>query len=422
MATGLTNHRGKAVITKLVLLGLLGWSILSVSPARPIRANGQKTEPIVTAKTNVTAAREATSQAVTTQPARPKQKQAEAFRPEALNGAPTGCQLFADFESGGQDFTVVSIAGTQLWHRANGVCGEQIPAGHSPPTTFYYGQDNPACNYDTGARNASNLISPNISVETLPLYILRFNYLLSVDSSSSSDKAQVDVSIDDGMNWQTLLTKADLINDNQWHTASVDATPQVGSTDQLKLRFQFDSVDNQSNSSTGWQIDDVLVCSDAPGGPWTTAGAVATVDEDSTAIAAFSNFAAGLAPGLTGSVHLRYNITAVDGIKAYCPATLSVVKVRFRNSDNTGTIAQVRFDIHTSSVWTGGNTVIFSFSSHGNGNNNAFTSVAFRPAIDFDFAHNIYWIEATIFKSVPSAFADLGSIQIWEANGTACRP
>src|SRR6185503_4359246 len=81
----------------------------------------------------------------------------------AVNGTTVSCTVF-DFESGDQGFTVVPIFGTplQLWHNTNGFCRANL-AGHTTPHTFYYGQD-ATCNYDTGARNAANLISPPVSL------------------------------------------------------------------------------------------------------------------------------------------------------------------------------------------------------------------------------------------------------------------
>ena len=130
--------------------------------------------------------------------------------------------------------------------------------------------------------------------------------------------------------------------------------------------------------------------------------------------------AASLLPAATGSVHIRYNILAVDDISRFCPALQSVVKVRFRNSDNTGTTAKVSFDIHQTNITSGGNNIIYSFSSNSRGNGNSFTTAVDSPAIDFDFANSIYWIEATVFRSSTVQNADLGSIQVWEAGGTAC--
>ena len=157
-----------------------------------------------------------------------------------------------------------------------------------------------------------------------------------------------------------------------------------------------------------------------PNRPFTLAASVGTVDEDSTTIVQLRNFTATLLTGATGSVHVRYNITSVNDISRFCPATLSVVRVRFRNSDNTGVTAKVSFEIHSTNVNTGGNNIIYTFSSNNRGNGASFTTASDSPAIDFDFANNIYWIEATIFRSDASQFADLGSVQIWEAGGTAC--
>ena len=154
---------------------------------------------------------------------------------------------------------------------------------------------------------------------------------------------------------------------------------------------------------------------------WTAAGATGTLDEDSTAIAEFKNFAINLKPGATGTVRIRYNITAVDSLNQFCPATTSTVKVRFRNSDNIGVAARVAFEIKVTNVLSGGSTTIYSFNSDARGNGNAFTTFTDSAApIDFDFAQNVYWIDATIFRNNASQFADLGSLQLWENAGTAC--
>lgn len=154
--------------------------------------------------------------------------------------------------------------------------------------------------------------------------------------------------------------------------------------------------------------------------PWSTAGSTGTIDEDSTTISQVKNFTVTLQPGATGSVHIRYNITPTTAISQFCPATQSLVQVRFRNSDDSGTLAKVSFDIHAGNVGSGANTIIYSFDSNGKGNGSGFTSSLDTPAIDFDFTSNVYWIEATVFRSSATQFADLGSILIAESAGTAC--
>ena len=169
------------------------------------------------------------------------------------------------------------------------------------------------------------------------------------------------------------------------------------------------------NTYNIFSVDD-----DAPVRAWTMAGAAGQVDEDSLALVRFNLFGVNLVTGGTGSVHIRYNITAVEGIAKLCPATLSVIRTRFRNSDNAGTVARLTYEIRTSSISAGGNTVIYTFDSNGRGSGSGFKSVTDTQPIDFNFATNMYWIEATIFRSDATAFSDLGTIQIWEAAGTPC--
>jgi subtilisin-like proprotein convertase family protein len=153
---------------------------------------------------------------------------------------------------------------------------------------------------------------------------------------------------------------------------------------------------------------------------WTSAGSTGTIDEDSVSKLTTDNFTTRLTDGTTGTGTIRYNITAVEGISSYCPATQSVVNVRFRNSDNTGAHAQVKFEIHRTNIVSGGNDIIFNFNSNGLGAGGSFTSASIAPNIDFDFSNYIYWIEATIFRDNAAQFADLGSIQISESAGTPC--
>jgi len=172
---------------------------------------------------------------------------------------------------------------------------------------------------------------------------------------------------------------------------------------------------NSPNTYNIFSVDD-----ESPVRPWTTAGSTGAVDDDSLALVRFNSFGVNLVNGSTGSVHIRYNITAVEGIASLCPATLSVIRTRFRNSDNSGNTARLTYEIRTSSITAGGNTVIYTFDSNGRGSGSGFKSVTDSQPIDFNFATNMYWIEATIFRSVSSEFSDLGTIQIWEAAGTPC--
>ena len=68
------------------------------------------------------------------------------------------------------------------------------------------------------------------------------------------------------------------------------------------------------------------------------------------------------------------------------------------------------------------NTTIFTFDSNAAGfpADSAFHTAALTPAIDFDFARNIYWIEVQVSRSDPAAFANASKMDIWESAGTLC--
>ena len=181
----------------------------------------------------------------------------------AGGGTTVACQVF-DFAGGAtQGFTTVPVFGTPLilWHPTNGACRAFL-TGHSTPFTFYYGQD-ATCNYNTGARNASNLISPPISLAgKFAPFSVSFNYLLFVEGGGF-DSTFVDISTDNGATWTQILSKANLINDNQWHNVVRNVTSFVGAATSIRLRWRFDSVDNIANSTTGWHVDDISVCGEA---------------------------------------------------------------------------------------------------------------------------------------------------------------
>jgi hypothetical protein len=249
------NRRRALVLLEIVLVGLLVWTVLTSDGAAS--KNAQASNATAAAKTKN--AKRVRNQIQSSNRSVPPEGVPEAASASlfAQLGTPNACQGF-DFESGDQGFTVQSVTGTPLWHVTNNLCRAQL-AGHSTPSTFYYGQDG-TCNYDTGARNASNLVSPSISLAGIfPPYSIGFNYLLFVEGGGF-DTTFVDISTDNGTTWTQVLSKANLINDNQWHNAAVSVTAQVGTAASVRLRFRFDTIDNIANATTGWHIDDVLVC------------------------------------------------------------------------------------------------------------------------------------------------------------------
>jgi len=175
-------------------------------------------------------------------------------------GLALACSTPITFETGAQGFTVQPVAGPALWHVTSNMCGAQLP-GHSLTSTFYYGRDSD-CTYLEGTRTASNLISPQIFIPTdLRPVAISFNYLLAVEGGFF-DQVNVDVSANNGASWTPLLSKVNLINDGAWHNASAFVPDGVvGTSSFIRLRFRLDTIDSLFNSTIGWHIDDVQVCS-----------------------------------------------------------------------------------------------------------------------------------------------------------------
>jgi hypothetical protein len=249
--------REKALlILEVGLVGLLVWVVLSSSLTTQSSGSVQANSQDVIKKTKQKKVKKVKERFV------PPEGVPEAASTNliAADATPNACQVF-DFAGGAtQGFTVLPVFGTPLalWHGANAVCRAFL-TGHSTPYTFYYGQDG-TCNYNTGARNAANLLSPPISLAgKFAPFSIGFNYLLFVEGGGF-DTTFVDISTDNGATWVQILSKANLINDNQWHNRSIDVTAFVGAATSIRLRFRFDSIDNIANSTTGWHVDDITVC------------------------------------------------------------------------------------------------------------------------------------------------------------------
>ena len=252
-----TTRRIALAGLELAFIGMLGWVVLSSSlPGQSTQADIAAQGKTKAQKQNQKEKRWAPTEGVP-EPAKPS-----SGKLVAQVGTQT-CTTF-DFAGGAvQGFTVQPVFGTPLvlWHVTNALCRAFL-TGHSTPYTFYFGQD-ATCNYSTGARTASNLISPPISVTgVFAPFTATFNYLLFVEGGGF-DTTFVDISTNDGATWTQFASKANLINDNQWHNATFDVTGLVGAASSVRLRFRFDSIDNIANSTTGWHVDDISVCGGA---------------------------------------------------------------------------------------------------------------------------------------------------------------
>src|SRR5437870_3948530 len=114
--------------------------------------------------------------------------------------------FLADFEDGsggysadGFTYTADPDAISNLWH---GTTRRAVSPTHSQ----YYGLEGVG-NYDTGARNAGNLLSPSVSLTGVAAPItLSFNYLLLTENFPPFDAATVEISSNGGVAWSTVAT------------------------------------------------------------------------------------------------------------------------------------------------------------------------------------------------------------------------
>jgi len=77
----------------------------------------------------------------------------------------------------------------------------------------------------------------------------------------------------------------------------------------------------------------------------------------------------------------------------------------------------VKFEIHRTSILTGGNTILYSFKQHGVGAGSAFTTVQRGTGhLTLISANFIYWIEARSTVTISALFADP-----WRSRSTKVR-
>lgn len=170
--------------------------------------------------------------------------------------------LFNDnFENSANNWTTEGTASGQLslWHLS-----ERRSA--SPSHAWYYGLEDSG-NYDTGTRNYGSLISPEISIpEGAQNVVLNFQQFLKTQNDASSsgwldyDQAKVEVSSDNGQNWNHLAIFRSSLD---W-TGVYTQIPGYYLSSLIKIRFTFDTVDPFANDYEGWYVDDVVVSADVP--------------------------------------------------------------------------------------------------------------------------------------------------------------
>ncbi len=311
---------------------------------------------------------------------------------------------------------------------------------------------NSAFHNDPSCVTDNTLDSPSIAIQSTSAQLIFRN---KYNTESTFDGAVLEMSIDGGAFQDIITAGGSFVTGGYNGTISVNFLspiagrqawtgnsgafittkvnlPAAAAGHNIKLRFRLASDCSVGVSGGGQNIDTIsitdgfLCCSTTTSSgasvPWTGLGSSGTVDEADFARADLNSFVAGIQAGQTGAVTVRYNIVATHGVSRFCPASSSNITVRYRDSDAPGVTGRVFFTIRASNINTGGNTVVYTFDSNVSAMplGPSFQTTSTTVPLDFDFANNVYWIEAEISRTDPTLQVQLGSIQIAEIAGAAC--
>ena len=149
---------------------------------------------------------------------------------------------YEDFESGASGWV-----STGLWHLTT-------RDSHSNNHAMWYADDDLE-HYDTGSPNSGTLTSPPIQLET-GYTTLTFWSREQTDGTRYWDTRKVWISNDAGASWDLLLQSCN--NDDSWYQPrAVNLAHYAG--DIIRIRFEFDTVDDGDNQHKGWLIDDIAI-------------------------------------------------------------------------------------------------------------------------------------------------------------------
>jgi hypothetical protein len=194
-------------------------------------------------------------------------------------------QIFGeDFEDGLGDFVIDNgfERGNGLWHLSQ-ACASSTVAGHSVPSTLYYGQD-ATCDFNNGVANSGVALSPVIHLDDASFATIEFNYFLGTEGGGFFDQAALEVSVNGGAftivdsNFMNIFftrqppevrRRAGAVaaprafelseNTGRWQHATVNIAPLLGGLSEadVQLRFRFDTIDDVLNDFAGFYVDDV---------------------------------------------------------------------------------------------------------------------------------------------------------------------
>jgi hypothetical protein len=158
-----------------------------------------------------------------------------------------GTEVFADsFENGAGQWQA-----TGLWH----VTERKAADGAS---SFWYG-DEATGNYNTGAANSGELVSPPIDLSGADNPVLVFQTSFDVEAGATFDRMTITAFDEADPAVSAELSELDGVSGG-FVGRVLDLGGMSGRT--IRVRFAFDTFDNVANETEGWFIDDVAVVAD----------------------------------------------------------------------------------------------------------------------------------------------------------------
>uniref|UniRef100_UPI00322020C5 hypothetical protein n=1 Tax=Thermogutta sp. TaxID=1962930 RepID=UPI00322020C5 len=165
--------------------------------------------------------------------------------------------LFQDgFESGAAQWAL-----SGLWHLENGdPCGVGSDSLTSP-TRAAYNLSPSQCDYDAGFTSGALEMLTDVSLPAPYGAVLKWYNFVETEHSYPFDQWVVQVSDNGGATWTTVY---DPRGDSRpaWQELSVSLEAYAGKS--IRVRFYFDSIDEEFNSFLGWYVDDVRIIALGP--------------------------------------------------------------------------------------------------------------------------------------------------------------
>jgi hypothetical protein len=140
--------------------------------------------------------------------------------------------------------------------------------------------------------------------------------------------------------------------------------------------------------------------------PWTSVGSAGTVDEADAALAAFSGAVVAMAPGTTGTLNIRYNVVAVEGLFG---GDGMYMRIRLRDSGAGRVVARLKRYDQVTGVTTTRLTIDSNDAAPQPGFRNLEVADCAGSPSFFDAA---YFVDVEITRGVATADPALASLKV----------